>query len=113
MTALAYDLLINQGETWSIIFPVVDVANKPVTVTGWTAKAQIRGSETASVLYEWSATFGNIVVGTTTVTLSVPAATSAAWWWTSGLYDLDLTDTAGRIYRIAQGAVRVSPQITR
>lgn len=109
---LWFDLAINQGETTSIIFPVIDQNGQPVNVTGWTARAQIRETELTPVLYEWSAANSNITVSGTSVTLSVPAATSAVWMWTAGRYDLELTDTRGSVYRIAEGKVHVSPQMT-
>ena len=67
MTALHYTLKLNQGETSSLIFPVLDEFGAPVTITGWTAKAQIRSAPgIPTVLYEWSATNGNIPVAGST-----------------------------------------------
>jgi len=109
---LRYDLAINQGETWAITFPVIDGNNQPLTVTGWTARAQVRRATDEPVLYEWSATFGNIIVSGTTVILQVAAAVSSAWTWTNGHYDLELVDPSLHVYRIAQGAVRVSQETT-
>jgi hypothetical protein len=85
---LLFDMYLNHGETTSIIFPVVDKDNQPVTVDGWTGRAQVRESETAPLLYEWTGSANNITVAGTSVTLSIPAADSTAWRWTQGLYDL-------------------------
>ena len=113
MTALHYTVKLNQGETSSLIFPILDEFGAPVTVTGWTAKAQVRSAPgNPTVLYEWSATAGNITVTGTTVTLRVPAADSSAWTWTTADYDLKLTDLNGNVYRIAEGQVVVDPAIT-
>lgn len=114
VTALHYDIRLNQGETSSLIFPVLDQFGAPVNITGWTGKAQIRSAPgIPTVLYEWSATAGNLTVAGTTVTLRVAAADSSAWTWCSGEYDLILTDTNGNVYRIAEGAVTVDPAITQ
>ena len=42
MTALKYNIRLNQNETSSLIFPVLDEFGAPVNITGWTAEAQIR-----------------------------------------------------------------------
>lgn len=110
---LHYDMAINQGETVSIIFPVIDPINQPVTVDGWTGRAQVRETELSPVLYEWSAGANNIVVAGTTVTLSIAAAVSSLWRWSTGEYDIEITDPAGSVYRIAQGRVRVDAEITQ
>jgi hypothetical protein len=114
MAALQYDLPINQGETCSFTFPVFDGAGDPLTVDGWTAKAQIRRYPTSVIVfYEWSAANQNIVVSGSSITLQLSAADSAAWTWNNGCYDLDLTDPDSNVTRIAEGAVRVSSEVTR
>lgn len=113
MTAFQYTMQLNQGETSSLVFPVLDQFGTPVSVAGWTGKAQIRASDFSPVvLYEWSPANFNITVSGTSVTLRVPAAASMAWTWTSALYDIILTDLSGNVYRIAEGPVQVDPAIT-
>lgn len=109
---LLFPLNINQGETYSVTFPVVDANGAPVNVTGWTARSQIRQTPVDAILYEWSAANHNIVVTGTTVTLTVSPADSSLWEWTSARYDLDLTDLSGNVSRLAEGDVCVSPAIT-
>lgn len=110
---LTFPLNINQGETWEMTFPIIDSTCEPVDVTGWSAKAQIRHGPFEPVLYEWSAVNSNLTIGSSSVTLSVPAPASSGWDFTEGSYDLQLTDTLGRIYRVAEGRVTVSEEITR
>ncbi|MFI6634264.1 hypothetical protein ACIBI7_35745 [Nonomuraea fuscirosea] len=45
--------------------------------------------------------------------LHIPGATSAAWTWRVGVYDLELVDVGGRPLRLLQGAVRVTGEVTR
>lgn len=113
MTALHYAIRLNQGETSSLIFPVLDGFGSPVVVTGWVGKAQVRSAPgIPTVLYEWSAANGNITMSGSSVTLRVAAADSSAWKWTCAEYDLILTDLSGNVYRIAEGPVQVDPAIT-
>lgn len=110
---LTFPLKINQGETWEMTFPVVDSANVPVDVTGWSARAQVRHGSLEPVLYEWSAGNSNLTLSGSTVTLKVTATVSSSWSFTEGSYDLELTDTLGRVYRIAEGSVKIKQEITR
>lgn len=113
MTALKYDMQINQGETWSITFPVFDSTGNPLTVDGWTARAQIRQETTSpGVLFEWSTALGNMTVAGTTVTLRLTPVDTATWYWHIGLYDIELSDPGGNITRIVEGNVIVDAEIT-
>ncbi len=113
MTALRYTVALNQGETSSLIFPVIDQYGAAVNITGWTGKAQIRTApHVPTVLYEWSATAGNLTIGSNSVTLRVAAADSSAWTWCVAVYDLILTDLSGNVYRIAEGEVHVDSAVT-
>jgi hypothetical protein len=49
----------------------------------------------------------------TAVTLRIPAATSAAWTFSLGRYDVELTAPDGTVTRLVEGSVVVRPEITR
>ncbi len=107
-------LLIEQGTTWAISWPILDAAGEPMDLTGWTVRAQIRESVTAAeVLHEFTTAKGNATVEQSYVTLSVAPSESSAWPWRNAVYDVELTDPTGRVARIAEGAVTVSPEVTR
>jgi len=85
-------------------------------LTGYTADMQIRQTITSStILYEASTGNGAIVMGGTagTITLTIPAATTAAFTWNRGVYDLNLTSPGGVVTRLLQGYAIVSPEVTR
>lgn len=115
MAALNYDLLINQGETWSVAFPVMDGAGDPLVVNGWSARAQIRVYVHDTVpLFEWnSTTLDNAVVSGTSVVLHLDPVDTANWSFKSALYDIELTDPDGAVTRLAEGKVYLKPEITR
>lgn len=110
---LDFPIKINQGETWEMTFPIIDSNSMPVDVTGWTGVAQVRHGPFEPLLYEWSVAHSNLAFSQGAVTLSVTASVSSAWTFTEGSYDLELTDTLGRVYRVAEGSVKVSEEITR
>ncbi len=107
-------LVVEQGTTWAISWPIVDPNGEPVDVTGWTVRAQIRQSATANeVLHEFTTASGNATTEQGSVTLSVDPAESSAWDWRSGVYDVELVDPVGRVARIAAGTVTISAEVTR
>jgi hypothetical protein len=112
--ALNLDLTIEEGATWSHGF-LPKINDATFLVAGWTAKAQVRPSvDSDTVLYEWSTVLGNAAIADGAVTLSVTPTVSSAWTWVRGAYDLEVSNAAGTItYRIAQGKIRVLPEVTR
>lgn len=108
-------LIIRQGKDWSRTWPIyAPGTSTPLDISTWTFKAQIRASvvDTAA-LYEWNNTLPNVVLGNGTLTLKVPAATSAAWTFSRGVYDMELTDPSARIAPVEAGTVLVIPEVTR
>lgn len=109
MPAVTTDLAIEQGADWSHGWLVL-FDGDPIDDT-WTARAQIRATPEATVvLYEFAPTVnpdGSVVLG-------VDAAESSAWLWRVGKYDLEVENADASItLRVAQGAVKVSPEVTR
>jgi len=111
---LQYHLRINQGETFQVAIPVLDVNDSPITLSGMTAHGQIRThAADPTVLYEWSTGANNLAFDTNNVILTVPAATSSLWTWRTAQYDVELTDEDGVVTRLVEGHVIVHPEITR
>lgn len=108
------NLTIIQGATWQIAWPITDLSGAPIDLTGWTVRSQVRPSpDSSTVYYEWSTAVGNASVLNSRVTLSVRPVESSAWTWTDGAFDIELTDLLGRVARIVEGTVSVSPEVTR
>lgn len=107
------DLRIEQGATWSYSWPI-DVEGSPVDLSGWTARGQIRSTvESPDVLHEWTSDDDTALLTGSAVTLQLTPADTSAWTWSDGVYDVELTDPAGRVARVAQGAVLISREVTR
>lgn len=112
--ALRYDMRINQGETFQLAIPVLDANSSPVSLSGMTARAQVRSYvQSAAPLYEWSTTNGNLAFNGSDVVLTVPAATSSLWTWRTGAWSLELVDTNGNTTLLVEGYVIVHPEVTR
>lgn len=109
------DIVINQGATFEATYHVDDVAHG----VGFTVAAKLRGqhASTSAVLsltgapqITWSShgNHGDVVISLTPTTTAALAAPY------SGVYDVELTETAtGYVRRVAEGAFYVTPESTR
>lgn len=107
-------LIIQQGTTWQRRWRITDpITGNPRDLAGWTARGQIRAYQSdVDTVFEW--TPDDITCDAEgNVTVPVTPAQSSAWTWRDGYYDIELVDPSGRVARIAQGYVRVSPEVTR
>ena len=113
MAAVEYDIEIAQGSDWAWRWPVDD-GTDPLDITAWTVRGQVRSRHSSpDVLHEWSTTLGNARGEVGSFSLSVSAATSSAWTWKKGVYDIELVSPEGTVYRALQGAIAVDPEVTR
>ena len=110
------DLVIEQGTSWGVRWLISDpITCEPLNISLWSARAQVRNPiESAVVLHEWSSALGTITLGVDGwLTLLVAPATSSAWTWVNGRYDVELTNLSLQVARISQGRVQVSHEVTR
>lgn len=116
MPAANYDILIEQGATFRLNLTWRDANGVLVDLTNWSARMQIRESiNDAEAVVDLSSPSAGIVLGGTagTITVTIPAAQTAALAIRRGVYDLEVQDSAGNVTRLLQGAVEVSPEVTR
>ena len=133
MSAGIYNMAVDQGATYIRVFTWYTCScgscssssscgcgcgssGTPVDLTGFTADMQIRQNvQSSTILYEASTANNAIVLGGTagTITLTIPASATAGFTWNKGVYDMNLTSSGGVVTRLLQGAVVVSPEVTR
>lgn len=107
MPAVTTDLAIEQGTTWTHGWSVT-YNGTPIDDT-WTARSQIRATAASKdLLHE----FAPAVTAEGAVVLGIDPATSSAWTWRSGIYDVEVTKGDVTL-RVARGRVDVSPEVTR
>lgn len=133
MTAATQALVIEQGATFIWSFRLQhpddvdpDLPGDPVDLTDWVARMQIRKQQQSAALVSATTVNGKIVIGKDPDDPDAPADPLNGWVWVelsdedtdllvnkSALYDIELEDTDGRVYRIYKGAVTVDPNITQ
>jgi len=97
-------------------------------LTGYSAQAQAR-SEDGTLIFDLRSADGGIVLSGAegSISLRLSAAQTAALWrpglapysgnrsadlYVAGRWDMELTDPAGRVLRLLQGKLLLSPEVT-
>lgn len=110
MPALAYDLHIEQGSEYHLRIPVLGEDDLPLLMAGWGVRGVIRAHPGSPyVLYDLD---NALSLGQSWVDLTILGDTSALWEWRQGVYDVELIDLGGSPFRLLQGRVHVSPEVT-
>ena len=110
------DIQINQGSDLDILMTYKDPNDLAVDLTDWTAEMDIRLKvDDVAPLIELSTLNSRIVLGgvTGTINLLIDAADTEALSFKKGVYDLELTDIAGKVIRLIEGKVTLTTEVTR
>lgn len=109
-----HDITVEQGATFTLQVEWKDADGDPINLTGYTSAMQIRrtyGAPALLTLASGGAISIDAAAGKLTVT--IPAATTAALAAPmQGVYDLEVT-TGTTVYRLLEGSVLVTPEVTR
>jgi hypothetical protein len=89
---------------------------RPVDLTGASGRMQVRRDHAAATkLLDVPAVTGTVTLGGTagTIAVSVPPASTSALPIGDAVYDIEVQFASGRVERVLQGRVRISPEATR
>lgn len=110
MPAGTYNLSIEQGATFSLQVALQAPGGGVFSLVGYTVRAQIRRSHTHSQAVDLSVTITAPATGVFVLGLS--ATQTASLGFDTGVWDLEIA-LNGVVTRVLQGAVSVSPEVTR
>lgn len=130
MTAAAYDIQLEQGETWDPVWTLSLSPGTAFNLTGYTAHMQVRSTPSApTALLDLHSNAGGIVLGGAAGTMQpiVSATQSAALLsgpvaasqvlngrpvYQLGVFDVKIEDASGNVSVIIGGNVWITPQVT-
>lgn len=90
--------------------------NTPIDLTGFTARMQIRAKlEDATVVHELTSENLGIALDnvTKTITLSIPATTTAGFIFSTAVYSLELVSSGGVVSPFCNGSLTLVKEVTR
>lgn len=116
MPSQKYDFYIEQGTTWTRQLVCKDGADEVVDLSNYTARMQIRAStKSTAVLISLTTENGRITIDgpNGSITLLVIPTDTTPLEVTRGVYDIEIIDPTGNVWRIMQGTVYFDPEVTR
>jgi hypothetical protein len=111
MAAAYQNLLLEQGTTFLVSIVLDDIYGNNYNLTNFLASSQMRKSYYSSNGVISFSTSVDIPTGT--ITLSLPANTSANLIPGRYVYDTIITDNENNVVRVLEGVIDVSPSVTR
>lgn len=89
--------------------------NEPVNLVGFTAKMQLRASADSTEVIDTYTELDNILIDTSTctVTIKVPAVTTANYSFSSAVYSLELTSPTQEVTLLTVGSISLVKEVTR
>lgn len=108
------NLTFSQGATWKLNL-TYESGNNPVDLTNYTARMQARSTyDSTAVALNLTNGTGITLGGTAgTIALLVNATTTAAIGAAQYVYDLEIVSPSGEVTRVIEGALIVTPEVTR
>ena len=112
MAAQTVNLEINQGAAFSYALNFFDAGSNPLSLTSITLASQIRPTAASQeILAQLTVTKDPVTTGR--AVFSLTGAQTRNLRFSSAVHDLLMTLADGTPIRVAQGAVTLSPQVTR
>lgn len=116
MAAASHDITIEQGATFQMNLVWKDSGGTPINLTGYSARMQVRRTYKAdTAMLSLTSPDGGITLGGALGTISIVASATqtAAMEPLIGVYDLELVNPSGVVTRLMEGAVTISPEVTK
>jgi hypothetical protein len=110
-----YDIVADQGATYSQVFTWKDSNGDPVSLVGWTGRMQVRSRvPSATTVLDLTTANGGVTLGGAagTVTVSVSAADMADVDAGVYTYDIELVN-GSTVERLVMGTFTVRGEVTR
>ena len=114
MSAGEYDIICEQGATFSRTLTVEDSSGVVRNLSSFSGKMQVRKRVSSTdTLVELSTTNGKMTLNASgEISLSLTATETAAIA-SSGVYDLEITSAGGAVERVVEGDFNLIPEVTR
>ena len=111
-----YDFTLEQGATFKLELEWIDNNDAPVNLTGYTARMQIRYKKKTGDLATSLTTENGLITlypDTGVIELEIEATETEILSIGKSVYDLELESADGIVYRVMEGVVTISGEVTR
>lgn len=119
MSAAKLNFIIDQGATWRyrLVVKAGPTEDAPaLNLTGYSVRMQIRREvDSALLILELSTSNGRVTITplTGTIDMYIAATDTAAFYFRTAVYDLELIGPDGEVTRLLRGTVQLIEEVTR
>ena len=116
MAAGYHHFIIEQGATFKHTLTLKDSADALINLTGYSAEMDLRkNQDDSSEVATLTVANNRITMGGSagTVVLEISATDTSALLVGDGVYDIDLTDSNGKVDRILEGTYSIRGNVSR
>ncbi len=117
MTAANHDIIIEQGSVFTLNLVYKDSTGTPINLTGYSARMQVRQKYASTTPLISLTSPSDITLGGAlgTIVAKISASVTKDLTIKQGVYDLELVPPSGAAdaFRLVEGAVTVTPEVTR
>ena len=107
-----YNITIYEGTNFNLSLTWKDDNGDPIDLTNWSAKMHIRNN-TEDVAFLDCTPYFTLGGVAGTITLELPPTFIVDVGYNSGVYDIDMHHTSGRVERLLLGTVTIIDEVTR
>ena len=109
------NIVIEQGTTFNPVLTYKDENDSPIDLTGYDARMHIRSKRTSTTtIHELTVGSGITLGGVAgTISLLINDTDTAAFSFTSAVYDLELISSGGVVTRLLEGSVSLRKETTK
>jgi hypothetical protein len=104
-------LVIDQGSDYSSEMTVDNIKGLPYDLTGYTVQGQIRKSYQSLTHYDFDIVVLDPLTGT--VAINLDKTVSLSMKPGRYVYDINIMNSAGKVTRVVEGLVEITPGVTR
>jgi len=106
-----HNIIIEQGSSFDGLDLTIDSDGTPIDLTGYSFAGSIKSSFYSSAIM---ATFVVNIIDPINgvVSLTLPNSVTQTLSPGSAIYDVEMTDTTGKVTRLLEGRVTITPEIT-
>jgi len=110
--AAAHNLYIDQGTDFNAQITIYNDNNSPWDLTGYTGTAKIRKSYYSSTSVDFTVSFATVRT-TGTIILDLTSSQTTNMEHGRYVYDVVITNGAGKKTRVIEGIVTINPGVTK
>jgi hypothetical protein len=116
MSAGFYHFIIEQGATFKHTLTLKDSSDTVINLTGYSAEMDLRkNQDDSSEVITLTVANSRVTMGggAGTIVLEISASDSASLAVGDGVYDLEITDSSGKVDRILEGTYSIRGNVSR